>query len=164
MRKRRAFWFVPELVGEIKDIASLSKSPVQLYIETSIKTLQTAADIFSLFHSYNDTKRMEQCLNDIKQDHEKQETAIMERFKEEQIREIELQYRSIQDQLSDSKKINENIEKLIYMIEENLRIVIGITDQIKRDDSFKQLCEIDELYRTALRDYTNVIRISMEED
>ena len=159
MRKRRAFWLVPELVGEVSTIASLANSPVQLYIDTSLKVLQAAVDVYSLYQTHRNTKDMGQHLFEIKETHEEQEQIIRDRLREEQIRDIEKRYNSIKDRITELEMADEAVDSLVMIIEDNLREVIGITSAMKRDDSFCAVCEVDELYRRALRSYNNIISL-----
>lgn len=163
MRKRSAFWFVPELVGEAATVLNLTKSPIQLYIDTSLKVLRTATDVFSLYQNHKITKAMEQNRDEIVEMSIEQDALLRDYIKEEQIREIEIQYLKVKQYLNESKQVDEVLEILTLLIEDNLRKVISISSLIRRDESFRKICEIDELYRRSLRSYKNIISLHCEE-
>lgn len=164
MRHKAAFQFIPELIGDFGHVMKLSENPKQLYIETAINTLHSAASVFSAAREHNNTKQKRETAFKLSQMYDEMDRARTDNYVEEAVRKLDITYEAIKSRISDGQFGDKAVRDFIRCLKENLNRMISILNCMQLEEQFSDSDKAEEITRRTLRDYNKLIKVFIEED
>ena len=164
MRHNTAFQFIPELIGDFGHVMKLSKNPKQLYIESAINTLHSAASVFSASREHNNTKQKRETAQKLRQMYDEMERARTDNYVAEALHKLDITYEAIRSRISDGQFGDKEVRDFIRCLKENLNRMISILNCIPIEEQSSDSGKIEEVTRRTLRDYNKLIKEFIEED
>ena len=164
MRQNAAFQFIPELIGDFSHVMELSGNPKRLYIETAIKTLYAATDVFTAFREYTNTKKKKQTEQNLRKRYNDLEKTRFSNYEEEAVRKLDVAYEKVKSKVRDGKFRDKEVREFISSLQEELRKAIGIFKNMQADPDYPDRSNVEEVTRRTMRVYKNLLTIYIDED
>lgn len=163
MRLENAIQFVPELVGDIAHVLSLSKNRTQFLIETSLETLETACSVFHLIALRKYNRESNTLLNQVEQQNRDEFARHIEQLREENIARMKKDYEKTKLEVEKGEKTDDIFRAFLSLLQENLKTVVSGIESMDIDSEDQFWDQVQELHRCVLRDYTRNLKYISEE-
>lgn len=157
MRNGPAFNIVPQLVGDVAKVFSLSHNPSQLYVEASVETIHMACSVFELIKTRKNTQALEKMLSQVK-------TEYLENLSIEKAKELEIKYDQVKQSIEDKRFSDETVRSFISLLQRNIWQIGESIKTLEIDPEDPQWDDVQEIYRRTLRDNNRLLKICIEED
>lgn len=164
MSKDAAFRFVPELIGDYAHVMELSNNPKLLYVETAVKSLHMAADVFMAVEEHKNTKLKLNTKQVLQEKYEELERIRLDNYETEAVRRLDVLYEAVKSKLQKGQFRDTEVIGFIQYLQKDLRKVIDIFKSIQVDPDYPEKPRIEEITRRTLRDYNKLITIFFEEE
>ena len=162
--RKKAFRFIPELVGDFAYVMEISKNPVRLYIETAIETLRMGKSIFQAIEEHYKRRNKDKTKKQIQKEYRGLED-IREINKElEMLGEIDSSYNSIKQKITEEKFKDNEVKEFLNLLKTNIKKLNDILKGYQVDPDNPEKIRVEELTRRALRDYTRLISEIIKEE
>ena len=146
MRQGPAFRFIPELIGGITHIMTISRGP-QLYIETGMETLHMASNVFQAIIEHSNTKSKEQTLK-----------TIRETYKEIELKKLDAQYEKIKQSIKAEQFASETVVEFSSTMHAMIRKYISCLNQLQSGTDYTKRSQVEENIRKAINSYYKMMK------
>lgn len=163
MSRGVAFRFIPELVHDIARVHELSRNPMLMYLESAMGTMHMAASVFETVEEHINTKRKMEAEQVIRKTYGQLADIKAKNFRDEELRKIDADYEAVRAKVQDGLFRDEMVRDFVALLQERLFKVREFFIDAQLDSDYAEQSRIDELTRKALRDYSSLITIYMEE-
>lgn len=157
MRNGPAFNIVPQLVGDVVKVLTLSHNPSQLYVEASVETIHMACSLFELIRARKNTQALEKMLSQVK-------IEYLKNLSIEKAKELELRYDQVRQLIEDKRFSDETVRSFISLLQKDIWQISESIKTLAIDPEDPQWDEVQEVFRRTLRDNNRLLKIYIEED
>lgn len=159
MRREAAFQFIPELIGDFSHAMELSANPKLLYVEAAISTIHMAADVYTAFEEYNNTKRKKETEKALKEKYDELDNKKNSNYEIEALKRLELEYEKVRLKLRNEQFQDAQVREFIRYLQKDLKKACDFWGSIQLDPDYPERAKVEEITRKTIRDYNKLISI-----
>ena len=163
MRKGKAFILIPELIGDLEYTSELMSNPVQLYIESGIRTLHLATDVINLLVEHENTRKMRENVEKLKEEYDLLSEEKIQYYREERIKQLDNNYQRIKNKIEKKKFNDKEVMTFISLMRQDLVQLMEYLGELQKSDDYCSIDQVGELARRTFRDYNGIINSFIEE-
>lgn len=164
MKKKSAFVFFPELIGDAAKILKAPSNPQRMYIDAAVETIRAATKIFQAVADHKLTQKSNNTLEFVEQKYNLLYEDMIRNFKTEHLKRLEIEYSKIEPVLDNNQYNNTKVKEFIKLLKSELEKIIKVIRSMPDDIDFSEQNRIYEIYRKSLRDYDRLINLFIEEE
>ena len=164
MRKKPAFRFFDELIGDYIKVNKMIHDPKMLFVESGVNTLNMAVDVYSAIVEHIKTKNKADMLETVKERYDEYEEKIQENQLKEAAYNADIEFEKIKIKVQKGQFNDRVVRSFIDSLVKNLRIVNELFQNVQIEPDSSEMPRVEEVVRRTIRDLKNLISIYIEED
>lgn len=144
--------------------SELMSNPVQLYIESGIRTLYLAGDVFNLIIEHENTQKMEKNVEELRDKYNLLAKEKLQHYEEKRIKQIDIKYQSLKDKIEKKRFYDKEVTTFITLIRKDLLQLMEYLEELQKSDSYSNIDKVGELTRRVFHDYNGLLDSFIEEE
>ena len=159
MRAEKAIQFIPDLLGDIPHVLSLSKNQTQFIIESCLNLFDAACNVYRHISVKQGNKQYMDLLKQMELENQEQKNLHIEQFQEEVPAQMRNEYEKLRVEIEKGKATDETIRRFASFLRQNLDTVFDGINKAEVDPEDQWWDEVQELLRQKVRDYNRLTEL-----